>query len=167
MANRIDIKHTMPTDRELSKMFDAVPQLRRHDVMNATLRSGSKVVVDRAKKEAPRSKERDVARRSVDQRTKYNWDSPPLWKTIARVIRKSSHSGLAVIGPKFPDGNKAYFNQPRSGKRRHVLWGVDTGRVYVVTRNWLAFAFDQTRSQQLSAMKSTLKKKIDEMWMHV
>lgn len=170
MANRIDIKHNLPSDQGLARMFDAVPQLRKHDVMNAVLRSGSKVVVDRAKKEAPRGRPEDRRKRSKSQRAQYDWENPPLWRTVTRVIRggkRAKRSAIAIIGPRFPDGNKAYFNQPRAKKRRHVLWGRDVGRTYIVARNWLAIAFDSTRAQQLSAMKSTMRTKLNEMWLHV
>jgi hypothetical protein len=79
------------------------------------------------------------------------------------VTRKGQTRAFSIIGPKHPEGNKVWFNFPKSGSRRHVLWGNDTGRVYKAKSNFIKRAFDETRSQQLAAMKQALTMKTKEM----
>lgn len=165
-GNAIDFDGNFPSDAEIKKMFDAVPQLRRHDVMNAATRAAADVVVKAARKEAPRSKPEHIRAQSKSIRARFG-GRKPLWKTVKRVIRRGNTSSLAVIGPEYPEGNIAYFNQPREGQRRHVFWGRDTGRMYIVRRNWLAVAFDGSRASQLASMKRVLRQKLQEMWLHV
>lgn len=164
--NALDIDMTLPSDAELKRMFDAVPQLRRHDVMGAAVREASKVVAKKARQLAPRSTPEDRAKRSKSQRQSADWESTPMRTTVTHVVRKYERSALGVIGPKHPHGNKAYFNQPRSGRRRHVLWGRDVGRTYIAATNWLVQAFEETKPEQLSKMKSILTKKLNDMWLH-
>lgn len=160
--NGLDIKISLPTDRELAKMFDAVPMLQRHDVMGATTTAGAKVVLARAKQLAPRGNDADRKKRSAKQKAAANWNVR-LHTTIAQVTRKGNTKAFSLIGPRHPDGNKAYMNAPRSGSRPHVLWGRRVGRIKTAIRNWIVQAFDETREQQLSAMKSAMAKKIDQM----
>jgi len=79
------------------------------------------------------------------------------------VTRGGNRRSFSIVGPKHPFGNVAYFNSPKSGQRKHKLWGKDVGRVRKATRNWIVQAFDETRPQQLSAMKTALTKKVHEM----
>jgi hypothetical protein len=166
-GNALDVTMTLPSDAELKKMFDAVPQLRKHDVMAASVRAATQIISKKAKELAPRSTPEDRKKRSKTQRKSADWEGTPLHTTIGHVVRKYDKAAFGVAGPRFPHGNKAYFNQPRSGSRRHVLWGRDVGRVMTVVRNWMMDAFEMTQSQQLSAMKKVLKQKLDEMWLHV
>lgn len=165
MANSLDIKMQLPTDAELNKMFNAVPALERHQVMDKVLTAGSRPVVRRARQLAPRSSPEDRAKRSSSQQTQQSgidWNYP-LWKTIGRVVRKYSHRGVAVIGPKSPRGNKVFFNVSPKG-RRQVLWGNRTGRVLPAIRNFIAQAFDETKTEQLQVMKTKLKEVMADVW---
>jgi hypothetical protein len=87
---------------------------------------------------------------------------------------------LAVIGPRWPKGNKAYFNTSPKGNAGH-RWGkagqqyqrTRNGRTETYTaiaakprsqiRNWIVQAFDETKSQQLAAMKAKLTELTDKM----
>lgn len=161
--NGIDLKLKLPTDAELEKMFAAVPVLERAQVAFHVLKAGSAPIVKRARQLTPRSTQESRAKRSASQRKKADWDYP-LWKTIKVVVRDGRRaSGIAVIGPEWPKGNKAYFNTSPKG-RRQVLWGKVTGRVIPQIRNWIVQAFDETRSQQLLAMKVKLKLLMDQIW---
>jgi hypothetical protein len=160
--NGIDIKHNLPSDKELARMFDAVPILDRHKVADKVLKAGAKPVVKRARQLAPRSTQADRDKRSDKQRGAADWDYP-LWKTIAHVVRKYRTGGFAAIGPRWPKGNKAYFNTSPKG-RRQVLWGKPTGRTLPQIRNWIVQAFDETKGQQLGAMKAKLKTVTNEIW---
>lgn len=156
------LDHTMPTDAELKKMFDAIPILDRHRVHDRVLTAGAKPVVTRARQLTPRGNGEDRNKRSQSQKASANWDIP-LHTTIARVIRKYSKFGMAIIGPKWPDGNKAYFNTSPKG-RTQWFWGKPTGRTVPMVSNWIKQAFDETRPQQLAAMKAKLRQVMDEIW---
>jgi hypothetical protein len=164
VANRIDLNmDKMPTDAELKRMFDAVPILEQYKVSDKVVRAGSAPIVTRARQLAPRSTPEDRAKRSKKQRAAADWDHP-LWKTIKRVVRKYKNArGIAVVGPEWPKGNKAYFNTSPRG-RRQVLWGRSTGRTIAQVRNWIVQAFDETKPQQLAAMKAKLKTLMREIW---
>ena len=153
----------LPSDAELNAMFDAVPILERHQVADKTVRAGAAPVVKRARQLAPRSSKTGSAKkRSKSQEASADW-STPLWKTIKQVVRKYSANAFAVIGPKWPEGNKAYFNTSPKG-RKQVLWGKHTGKTIAAVRNWIVQAFDETKPKQLAAMKAKLKTLMDEAW---
>lgn len=160
--NGIDISHNLPSDAELDRMFNAVPILDRHKVADKVLRAGAKPIVKRAQQLAPRSTQEDRDKRTDAQRSSADWDYP-LWKTIKHVVRKYRTGGFAAIGPEWPKGNKAYFNTSPKG-RKQVLWGRVTGRVIPQVRNWIVQAFDETKSQQLGAIKAKLKTVLDDIW---
>lgn len=161
--NGIDLKLKLPTDAELKKMFDAVPILQRHRVSDQVVRAGARPIVTAARRLAPRSTEADRAKRSESQREKADWNYP-LWKTIKQVVRKGRNAGaISIVGPEWPKGNKVYFNTSPAG-RRQVLWGKRTGRVVPQIRNWIVLAFEQTQTQQLSAMKKKLLQLMDGIW---
>lgn len=163
MANKLDIKMNLPGDAEIKAMFDAVPILERRGVADKVIRAGAKPIVKRARQLAPRGNETDRRKRSKKQKQSANWNIP-LFKTIALVVRKyQKTNGVGIIGPRYPDGNKAYFNTSLRG-RRQVLWGHRTGRVLPQIRNWIVQAFDETRQEQNAAMKAKLKQLLDEIW---
>lgn len=159
--NGIDIKFKLPTDKELDRMFDAVPFLERYRVGDQVVRAGARPIVQRARQLAPRSTKAMRDKRSKSQQQKANWNIR-LYRTIAFVVRKYGRgSATSVIGPKWPDGNKAYFNTSPRG-RKQVLWGRVTGVTRPQIRNWIVQAFDETRPQQLAAMRKKLKQLIDQ-----
>lgn len=158
----IAFKMDFPTDEELNHMFDAVPKLEKFKVLDKAIRPAADIVVKRARALAPRSTEADRAKRSKSQRDKADWNYP-LWKTIKRVVRKyQNRYGVAVIGPEWPRGNKAYFNTSPKG-RKQVLWGKRTGRIVPQIRDWIVQAFDETKPQQLASIKEELTKLTDQM----
>lgn len=171
MRNKLDIRIDMPTDAELERMFHAVSVLDRYQVFDKTLRAGSRPVVARARQLAPRSSATGTTdkwsrKMLVDGGTggaPRSRGETPLWKTIALVIRKYTRAGVSVVGPKWPEGNKAYFNTGPSG-RRQFFWGDDTGLVVAQIRNWIVQAFDETRALQLAAMKKKLQQLMREIW---
>ena len=151
-----------PTDAELNRMFDAIPKLEKFGVLDKTCKAGADVVMKRARELAPRSTEVSRNKRSKSQQSKADWNYP-LWKTIKRIVRKyQNRYGVAVIGPEWPKGNKAYFNTSPKG-RKQVLWGKRTGRVVPQIRDWIVQAFDETRPQQLASIKEKLTQLTDQM----
>ena len=162
MANGIDLKLELPSDDDLKRMWDMVPKLERYQVLDKATREVGKVVVDRAQQLAPRSSKTGTNnKRGKNQAKEANWNYP-LWKSIRMVVRKYSRVTIVVIGPKHPEGNKAYFNTSPDG-RRQVLWGLRTGKRIPQIRNWIVQAFDETKAQQMSAMKASLQTSIDQV----
>lgn len=161
----------LPSDAELKAMFDAVPILERHQVADKTVRAGSTPIVRRARQLAPRGDRTGTsAKRAAKQAAEADW-STPLWKTVGRVIRKYSANAFAVVGPRHPQGRKAYFNTSPKGRRRK-LWGknpsvfsgANLSAIAPQIRNWIVQAFDETKPRQLAAMKAKLKTLMDEVW---
>jgi hypothetical protein len=162
--NALDLRLSLPSDRDLAKMFDAVPKLQRHGVAKKATTAAAKVIVAKARAIAPRGTEKDRKKRSNSQKASANWNIR-LHTTIAYVTRVAARLAYSVVGPRHPDGNKAYLNSPKSGSRQHVLWGRRKGRVRRATRNWIVQAFDETQNQQLAEMKASLMKSTHDMMM--
>jgi hypothetical protein len=151
----ITFKSTMPSDAELATMFGTVGTFDKYKVGDKVVTAGSTPILKRAKELAPRDTSGNGDKRSKNQKAKANWNIP-LWKTVKRVIRKRESGALGIIGPEWPTGNKAYFNTSPNG-RRVFYWGKDAGKTKVAIRNWIVQAADETRGQQLDAMKSKLQ----------
>lgn len=168
MATMLTTK--LPTDAELRKMFDAVPALEKHRVADATVRAGIKPVTTRARMLIPRSKASDRAKRSAKQKRENPGLDSPLWKTVKHVVRKGERAGaVAVSGPEFTGsggvGQKIYLIAEHKKKGRRVFyWGRDAGITRIKIRNVMVQAAEETRPEQLAAMKAMLKRKLDEVW---
>lgn len=176
----ISFKMDFPTDAELNRMFDAIPKLEKFGVLDKAIRPAAKIVAKRAGQLAPPEKprsEKEKNKRSISQRSEANWNIP-LRSTIGLVVRKyQNRYGMAVIGPKWPQGNKAYFNTSPKGNKGH-LWGYAgqsyprrDGKVHIAAaakpraqiRDWIVQAFDETRPQQLASIKEELTKLTNQM----
>lgn len=162
--NALTLSMKLPTDKELDRMLADAEHLRSFKVQAEAVEAASIVVRNRARQLAPRSKPEDRARRSKKQKAEADWESVPLNTTIDFVVRDYRKGSTGIIGPAYPHGNKAYFNQPRSGQRIQVLWGKMTSlKPFIAARNWIVQAFEETRGQQLSAMKNALRAAIDRL----
>lgn len=159
---KLDIKLGFPSDQQLDRMFDAVPKLEKYQVGDKVTAAGATVITKRAKELTPRGERSDKDKWSAKTKQRRSGEMP-LWKTIRMVTRKYGEGrGYSVVGPKWPEGNKAYVFTARHG-RHIVLWGRRSGRVAQYVRNWIVQSFDQTKSQQLSAMKAKLQELMDKV----
>lgn len=163
MANSLKLEMKFPSDAEIASMLGTIPKLEQYKVTDKVVAAGAEPVVKRARELAPRSSKTGTSKkRSKNQRGKADWDYP-LWKTIKRVIRRyGSVRGLAVVGPEWPRGNKAYFNTSPKG-RKVYYWGKNANKTAAQVRNWIVQAFDETKEAQLSAMKAKLTETVDAM----
>lgn len=160
--NGLDLKMNFPSDAELQQLFATVPKLNHYKVLDRAVDAATGPVVKRARQLAPNSSKTGTSKkRSKNQLEKADWNYP-LWKTIKRVIREYAVNAVGVIGPEWPKGNKAYFNTSPKG-RKQVLWGKPTGKTAVQVRNWIAQAFDETKTQQLEAMKASVRKSLEQV----
>lgn len=162
MANTFKIKLDFPSDAELDRMFAAVPKLEKYQVGDKVTAAGAQVVAKRAKQTTPRGQQADKDKWSQKTKQKRQGEMP-LWKAIRVVTRKYGNGkGYSVVGPKWPEGNKAYlFTAPHG--RNIVLWGRRTGRVAQYVRNWIVRSFDETKSAQLTAIKAKLTELMDRV----
>lgn len=157
----ISIKTNFATNNEIATMFGTIDTMQRYKVGDRVVTAGSSVVLKRAKELAPRDTSGHKEKRSAKQKAKADWNMP-LWKTVSRKIVREERGAYAIIGPRWPEGKKAYFNTSPNG-RRVFYWGKDAGIVKLAIRNWIVQAADETRGQQLDAMKSKLKEAMDEV----
>jgi len=189
MANKLDIKMDIPVDAELARMLNMDDRIDRFKLFDKALTAASGPVIRRARqlcwdgqKAAPGAPSGNSAKRSWYQRNgveppwakwikrgktkrnkygKVDWETQ-LKTTIGRVVRKYSRKGIAVIGPSWPKGNKAYFNAGKNG-RDVWYWGDDQGFKKKAMRNFIVQAFDETKNEQQQLMKAQVKTLLDQM----
>lgn len=126
--------------------------------LDRAVKKAANIVSVRARQLAPDG-DKSGTRKKQSKKTKAKWGGK-LKRTIRVKLLKYERSSWAVVGPKSPEGNMAHFMQEKP--RRLVLWGKATMvQKYRIERNWITRAFDETKSQQLSAMEASLKVDID------
>lgn len=117
------------------------------------------IVAKRARQLAPDSRKTGTKNKQ-SAKTKGKWPVR-LKTTIRSKVIRYPNGAWGIVGPKSPEGNSAHFMQEKP--RRHVLWGKATLiKQYRIERNWITQAFDETKSEQLSAMEASLKRDIDD-----
>jgi hypothetical protein len=159
MANKVTVSAT--GDKELEALLAQLPVLvvAKGGPTDKAVRKAGAIVRTRARQLVPRGRKTGT-RKKQSKKSKAIWDRELHTQVASKVVRYPKHS-VAVIGAKSPYGNHANFNQEKP--RKLVLWGKAT-RVnpYRALRNWITQAFDETRSQQHTAMTQVLRKEIDE-----
>jgi hypothetical protein len=151
-----------PSDDELKTMFGTVNTFEKFKVGDKTVRAAAKIVLKRARQLAPRDTKGWSKLRAKKQKASSKWDAKPLWKTIKMKVVKGQSGGYAVVGPEYGVGNKAYFDTSPKG-RRVFYWGNDAGKVRLMVRNWIVQAADETRAEQLAAMKVALTEAVEQL----
>lgn len=185
----ITFKTNFASDAQIATMFGTVGAFERHKVGDRVVTAGSTVVLKRAKELAPRDIKNNAKKRSENQKNsvsksgvKINWDIQ-LRTTMALKVVKTDMGAYAIVGPKYPDGNKAYFNTGPSGNKGHhwgypgkeyptkrvkadgtpVVHKAGQAKARIQIRNWIVQAADETKSEQVNAMGAKLKEAIDEV----
>lgn len=187
--SNLTIKFDLPTDRQIAELLDLAKKFDQYKVLDKAVTVAANPIVRQARQDAPDGKKKGNSQkrsraqiagikgpRTVDfpgkkwqserrdkegKIIKINWHIP-LKSTIDRKIRKYQYSALAVIGPKRPEGNKVYFNVSKNG-RDEWWWGTNKKRKYAAVHNFITAAFDKTRSEQLSKMRTKLRELIDKL----
>lgn len=158
MANSIKID--IRGDDKLMQLLDSLPKLvvSPGGPLDKAIKSAAKIVESRAKTLAPDS-------RATGSREKQSKKSKAIWtgklnRLVRSKILKYPTATWAVVGPRSPEGNMASFMQEKP--RVHVLWGKASSlKRYRITRDWISRAYDETRSEQLSAIEASLRQSID------
>lgn len=120
----------------------------------------AKIVQERAIQLVPDS-DKTKSRDRQSKKTKQIWTGK-LKRLIRTKLIRYENSIWAVVGPKSREGNMSHFQQEKP--RRLVLWGKSTMVAqYRIERNRITQAFDETKDQQLSAMKDSIAADINSM----
>lgn len=153
------------------KILASVPQIIAVAAYDKGLKQAGDVVRNRAKLDAPRSKNNPKGGREKQSRS-FQWDSRPLHqlirtKVIGRGVRRGSKMPpMALVGALHPWGNQINFIHPnattvkgKAGKttKKQVYWGKHTAAQPKNKDNdFLKRAFDVTKSEQVRAFTRAL-----------
>lgn len=150
-------------DEQVLALLERLPKLvvSGGGPLDRAVSAAAKIVAKRAEQLAPDSKSnpKGDSRKKQSKKSRAAW-AKKLKDTIRQRIIKYDTGTWAVVGPKNPEGNMAHFIQEKP--RRHELWGRATAvQQYRATHNWITKAFDETKSEQLSAVQASLTADID------
>ena len=140
-----------------------IPLLMRIGPAERVLKAMAKPVIERAKSIAPSSR-RSGTRKKWSKKYKdnaaYQEDSG---KYIAMKFIKTERGGLMIVGGKYPRANKQ--NYEAGDKRKIVYWGKKTSKIKRInpSERFMQKAFDETRTQQITAGNEQLVKEIKEL----
>lgn len=159
MANQMQI--TVNGDATVMALLDKLPKLlvSAGGPADRAMKAATTVLQQRAVSVAPDSRTTG-SRKKQSKKSKAIWTGKLNQKIRKKIIRFQT-GVFGLVGPKSPEGNMAHFVNGKS--RLLVLWGKST-RVakYRYERNWMLQAFDESRSGQLSAMRSVLIMEINQ-----
>ncbi len=161
----VSVQIEIPNMEDLLRKLNALPSLvvGKDSIMENAVFEASKVVLARAIELAPDSKKnpKGDSRRLQSKKSRGIWTAK-LRDTVRQKTINYKTMAWAVVGPKHPEGNMAHFMQEKP--RRHVLWGKASAvKSFRDTRNWITRAFDETKSQQMSAIETSLRADIDKV----
>ena len=162
MSNKVSL--SIKGDKELEQLLAQLPILvvSSGGPTDKSMRKAGAIVRTRAKQLAPRSNKNPNgnSRDKQSAKARRTW-SRKLSETIRSKVVKYPTTSVAIVGPKSPEGNMANFMQEKP--RRLVLWGKATmTKPYRIARNWITQAFDETKSQQDTAIRQVLRQEIDK-----
>jgi hypothetical protein len=157
----IDINITF--DESQIQRLLKIPILMRLKPAENVLKAMAKPVIDRAKSIAPSSR-RSGTRKKWSRKYKdnpaYQEDSG---RHIGRKFIRTGSGGLVIIGGIYPRANKQ--NYEAGDKRKIVYWGKKTSKIKRINpkERFMQKAFDETRTQQVTAGNEQLEKEIKEL----
>jgi hypothetical protein len=149
-------------ESQLAKLAQ-IPVLMRLKPAENVLKAMAKPVVERAKSIAPSSRRSGTRKkwsRKYKDNAAYQEDSH---KHIGIKFLRTGSGGLVIVGGKYPRANK--FNYEAGDKRKVVYWGKKTSKVKRInpSERFMQKAFDETRSQQVTAGNAQLEKETKEL----
>jgi hypothetical protein len=149
----------------INRVLNMLPQEMQFAAYDKALPAAGRVVAHRAKENAPRSSKTGT-RDKMSSKAKATWSPEPVADMLEVKPVKGRKIGVdpyVLVGPKFPEGNKANFVHPMKQNVRKVkLWGSDpTAQSGVVSparkdNDFLKRAADETIPQQLTAFLKAL-----------
>lgn len=176
-GHKTSIRHNIPDNAELRRLFDAVPLLERYRVADLVLGAASRVISKEAKNMIKPGTEINRRKRSAAQRKSADWETH-LRDTITHVVRKGKGfnrgGGIAYIGPRWEGkgkarggaGSKIYLVYEWDQATRKQMWWGHKGDPEVVRkkRNVMVDAANRTRSAQQAVMKAVLIRELHIMF---
>lgn len=147
----------------IDRVLQKLPVEVQFSAYDKALRPAARVVVKRAEQLAPRSSQTGT-RDKMSSKSKAIWSPIPTAKLfVIKVLKgrkaaKVNTDPYAMVGPKFPEGNKANFVHPMKKRtKRQVYWGKSSKVGTTLKDNdFLKRAADETRAQQLRAFLRAL-----------
>jgi hypothetical protein len=151
----------------INRALNLLPQELQFAAYDKALPAAGEVVARRARENAPRSTENvKGGREKMSAKAKAEWSPEPLADMIVVRRRKGKSAKMnpyVLVGPKFPEGNKANFVHPMKENVRAVkLWGHDPSDESELPNparkdnDFLKRAADETIPQQLTAFLRAL-----------
>ncbi len=159
-------------EAQIKKLLD-IPLHLRLGPAERVLTAMARPVVAKAKAIAPSSRRSGTRKKWAKQISPNPQTDPPFdpqkWaqtdsgKHIGYVYRKRDNGGYLVIGGKGKDAFKQNFDAGES--RKVMYWGRDSGTTKRIPpkERFMQKAFDETRSQQISAGNAQLEREIREL----
>lgn len=143
---------------KVNRVLNKLPQQMQFAAYDRALPAAGRVVAQRAKENAPRSSQTGT-RRKMSQKSLAEWSPEPLADMIeVKSVkgRKTTGDPYVLVGPRFPEGNKANFIHPmKQSVKEQVNWGTPVGKRNK-DNDFLKRAADETLPQQLRAFLSKL-----------
>ncbi len=162
----LDIQITFD-EAQIQKLLK-FPLLMKLGPAERVLKAMAKPVIDRAKSIAPSSRRsgtrkkmgKNVTDKFVGKAANTVDDSG---KHIGYRFIKTERGGLVIVGGKYPRANKQ--NYEAGDKRKIVYWGKKTSKIKRINpkERFMQKAFDETRTQQVTAGNEQLEKEIREL----
>ena len=155
------IKVTVDRDiNRINRVLNQIPQQMQFAAFDKALPAAGRVVQKRASGLAPRSSQNNKGgREKMSAKAKSIWSAQPIADMIVVKPVKGRKTGVdpyTLVGPKFPEGNKANFVHPmKSNKKQQVNWGTPAGPANK-DNDFLKRAADETIGQQVRAFLSAL-----------
>lgn len=163
---KIAFNAKLPTDAEASRLFADVPHLHKFKVMDKATRAGGKVIQKRARALMPVSSPEDRFKRWKDGQVDLSREGEKSLKmSITQRVDKLNWGAAALIGPKYPEGQKVYLAVEHKQDTRDVhAW--DKGYVETILkhRNKLVQAYEEQKSQALLAVKREAQRQLKELF---
>lgn len=151
-------------EAQIEKLLQ-IPLLMRLGPAERILKAMAKPVIERAKSIAPSSR-RSGTRKKWSKKYKnnpnYQEDSG---RHIGMKYIKTERGGLMIVGGKYPRANKQ--NYEAGDKRKIVYWGKKTSEIKRInpSERFMQKAFDETRTQQVTAGNEQLGKEMSNTWL--
>lgn len=149
--------------KQINALLNQLPAAMQAAAFEKGLRPAGKVVEKRLKELTPRSSKTGTTKKWSEQTQTKRSGEMPLWKTTAtKVWRARSGPAIALVGYRWPKGNKAHFIVEGKGKtRKVVLWGKrnkgERQKLDILKRS-----LDERRKQSADAFVRGVKKEVDK-----
>jgi len=141
----------------VNRVLNEIPQQMQFAAHDKALPAAGRVVAQRARENVPRSSSTGT-RKKMSQKARAAWSPEPLADMIEvkRVKNRKQFDPYVLVGPRFPEGNKANFIHPMvSQTKEQVNWGNRAG-IARKEQDFLKRAADETKPQQLRAFLQAL-----------